>query len=45
MTPEIGACIKIWIGGLVVLLSFGVTAQLHRGSSPAENDILGGEVV
>ena len=43
-TPDIAACIKIQIGGLVVLLSSGVTAQLYQGSSPAKYDVLGGVV-
>ena len=34
MTLKIAAYMKIWIGGLVVLLSSGVTAPQYRKNPP-----------
>ena len=34
MTPEIAACIRIWMGGLIMLFSYGVTALQYCKNPP-----------
>ena len=34
MTPNIAACIRIWMGGLIILFSSGVTALQYRKKTP-----------
>ena len=44
MTPEIGACIRIRMGGLIMLFSSGVTGPQYR-KHPLKGDVfVGGEV-